>query len=234
MKAYFTKTPKLIQKNFSKYLWNMSSNKKEIYLTFDDGPHPEITPWVLKILANYNAKATFFCVGENMVKYPKIFSQILEQKHSTGNHTFNHLNGWKTNNVTYINNIEQTEEIFREKKRKVRSEKSELLSNLPSTKNQKLKTNLFRPPYGKIKPSQAKTLLSKGYQIIMWDVLSADFDTNISKEKCLQNVLKNTQNGSIIVFHDSEKAFKNLEYVLPKVLAYFSEKGFVFSGLTGY
>ncbi|MCF6222982.1 MAG: polysaccharide deacetylase family protein [Flavobacteriaceae bacterium] len=239
MKAYFTKTPKLIQKIFSEYIWSMGSNKKEIYLTFDDGPHPEITPWVLKILANYNAKATFFCIGENMLKYPKVFSQILKQKHCTGNHTFNHLNGWKTDNISYFNNIEQAEEIFREKKREKREERREKGEIIRKFKSQIIKakfqnSKLFRPPYGKIKPSQAKTLLRTGYQIIMWDVLSADFDKNISKEKCLQNVLKNTQNGSVIVFHDSEKAFKNLEYVLPKVLRYFSEKGFVFRGLEGF
>jgi len=207
MKSYFVKTPKIIQNIFSNYTWKIATNKKEIYLTFDDGPIPEITPWVLNTLSKFNAKVTFFCVGDNVQKHPRIFKQILDQKHAVGNHTFNHLEGWKTNTEAYLNNIEKTEELIQNSK-------------------------IFRPPYGKIKPKQAKFLINKGYQIIMWDVLSADYNQTISQKKCYQNVIKNAANGSIIVFHDSEKAFKNLEYTLPKVLAYFTEKGFVFKALS--
>ena len=213
MKPYFAKTPKLVQKLFSNYTWCQDFNNKEIYLTFDDGPHPEITEWVLNLLKKHNAAATFFCVGDNLLKYPKIFKEIIQQNHSIGNHTFDHLNGWNSSNKEYQNSVLKAEEVIHN---------SKFINH---------KSYLFRPPYGKIKSSQAKLLIKEGYEIIMWDVLSADFDQMISKEKCLQNVIKNTKSGSIIVFHDSEKSFKNLEYVLPKVLEYFSKKGFAFKAL---
>lgn len=232
MKPYLTKTPNLIQKHFSNYTWSLSAEKKVIYLTFDDGPHPEITPWVLRLLEKYKAKATFFCVGDNIKKYPAVFEQILHQNHRIGNHTFNHLNGWKTKNNIYFDNIERTEEIFRAKSEIIRKFKSQISNpKFQTIKAKTLNSKLFRPPYGKIKPSQAKALLQQDYQIIMWDVLSGDFDQNTSKEQCLKNTIKHIQNGSIVVFHDSEKAFKNLEYVLPEFLEYFSEKGFEFYGL---
>jgi len=228
MKPYFVKTPKIVQKFFPNYIWQVGTQKKEIYLTFDDGPHPEITPWVLDLLKKYKATATFFCVGDNIKKYPEIFEQLIQQEHGIGNHTFNHLNGWKTNNKLYFNNIDQADKIIWGKNR----EKTiEIKTQQPTTSNQHPTTNLFRPPYGKIKSSQSKYLLKQGYQIIMWDVLSGDFDKKTSKKKCLQNVLSHATNGSIIVFHDSEKAFKNLEYTLPKVMEYFSGKGFAFKRL---
>lgn len=198
---------------FSKYTWRFFDTKKEIYLTFDDGPTPEITQFVLSKLKDYKAKATFFCIGKNIKNHPEIFSEIISDGHSIGNHTQNHLNGWKSSNISYINDFLACENVI--------SSKVEKSQNI----------NLFRPPYGKIKKSQAKEILRKGYKIIMWDVLSADFDTTISKEKCLQNVLENTKNGSIIVFHDSVKAFEKLEFALPKVLKTFSEKGFVFKAI---
>jgi peptidoglycan/xylan/chitin deacetylase (PgdA/CDA1 family) len=229
MSAYPVKTPRIIQSIFRKYKWCFPTDKnstsmidlqevpqvKEIYLTFDDGPIPEITPWVLKKLAEYKAKATFFCVGENVSKHPEIFRKIISEEHAIGNHTNNHLNGWRTNKKTYLYNIGKAEDIF-----------SELAG-----KNQQPRTRLFRPPYGKIKPNQANKILKNGYDIIMWDVLSGDFDLSLSKENCLKNVLKNANSGSIVVFHDSEKAFKNLEYVLPRTLEYFTEKGFVFKAI---
>ena len=198
---------------FSKYTWRFSISKKEIYLTFDDGPTPEITTFVLNELKKHNAKATFFCIGKNISTHPEIFKQIIKEDHSVGNHTQNHLNGWKNKTQDYIKNTLEVERILQ-------------LSNFKT-----LKLNLFRPPYGKIKQKQAKYLLSKGYKIIMWSVLSGDFDTNLSKEKCLQNVLKNTSNGSIVVFHDSVKAAEKVKYVLPKVLEYFSKKGFQFKAI---
>ncbi|MCF6297668.1 MAG: polysaccharide deacetylase family protein [Flavobacteriaceae bacterium] len=227
MKSYPAKIPKIIQSIFKSFIWSLPTNKnpdsREIYLTFDDGPIPKITPWVLQMLSDYNAKATFFCIGENIKKYPDIFQKILNDEHSIGNHTYNHLNGWKTTTQKYLNNISQVENLL---KLKTRS------PNLQSTtSNQQLTTNLFRPPYGKINPQQAKPLIKKGYKIIMWDVLSGDFDQNLKKEDCFQNVIKHTEKGSIIVFHDSEKAFKNLRYTLPKTLELFSEKGYVFKAL---
>lgn len=205
---------------FSKYTWRFSLDKKEIYLTFDDGPTPKITQFVLDELKKYKAKATFFCIGKNIVSHPKIFNNILADEHSIGNHTQNHLNGWKHSIKAYLENVLECDNI--------------ISSAVEKYKNSKLKTQnskLFRPPYGKIKNSQAKDLLQKGYKIIMWDVLSADFDTSISKEKCLENVLKNTKNGSIIVFHDSVKAAEKVQFVLPKVLEEFSKKGFVFKAI---
>ncbi len=209
MKTYFVKTPKIIASYFKKYIWYNEKNKREIYLTFDDGPTPEITQFVLEILKKYNAKATFFCLGKNIENNPDIFHQIVSEKHAIGNHTQNHVNGWKTNVSEYVANIEQCQKV---------------INNHIESKGIKL----YRPPYGKITKKQAKKLLKKQYKIIMWSVLSADFDTKITKEKCLENVLKNTSNGSIIVFHDSVKAFKKLEYVLPKVLAYYVEKKYSF------
>ena len=213
MNLYFPRTPCLIMRIFSKYTWRFSISKKEIYLTFDDGPTPEITTFVLNELKKHNAKATFFCIGKNISTHPEIFKQIIKEDHSVGNHTQNHLNGWKNKTQDYIKNTSEVQRTLQ-------------LSNFKT-----LKLNLFRPPYGKIKQKQAKYLLSKGYKIIMWSVLSGDFDTNLSKEKCLQNVLKNTSNGSIVVFHDSVKAAEKVKYVLPKVLEYFSKKGFQFKAI---
>lgn len=208
MKLYFIKTPRIIQRIFKKYTWRFFTDKKEIYLTFDDGPTPEITDWTLDLLHKYNAKATFFCIGKNVIEEPEIYTRILEENHQIGNHTHTHKNGAKTDLKAYINNILEAEKY---------------LEN-PS--------KLFRPPYGRIKRNQAQKMKSLGYTIIMWDVLSADFDTTITKEKCLQNVLRSTKNGSIIVFHDSIKASENLQYTLPKVLAYFSKKGYVFKAIS--
>jgi peptidoglycan/xylan/chitin deacetylase (PgdA/CDA1 family) len=217
MKFYWIKTNRLIKKLFNNYVWDIPNVKNKIYLTFDDGPTPEITEWVLKELQKYNAKATFFCIGNNIEKHPEIFEKVIAEGHSIGNHTFNHLNGWKTSTEAYLENSKRCEAEMCSRK----------LSGLKSEA-----CNLFRPPYGKIKASQAKKLQQQGYKIIMWDVLSADFDASISKEKCLENVLQNVKSGSIIVFHDSTKAFPNLEYTLPRALKYWKEKGFVFEKLS--
>jgi peptidoglycan/xylan/chitin deacetylase (PgdA/CDA1 family) len=215
MSFYWIKTNALIKKIFSNYVWDVTSTENKIYLTFDDGPIPEITEWVLEELKKYNANATFFCIGNNIEKHPEIFEKLINEGHSIGNHTFNHLNGWKTSTREYMENFKLCEAS---------------ISNL-QTKIYNLKSKLFRPPYGKIKTSQSKKLRQLGYKIIMWDVLSADYDTSISPEQCLDNVLKNVTSGSIIVFHDSVKAFPNLEYTLPKALKYWQEKGFVFEKL---
>ena len=215
MRFYWIKTSLLVKKIFPNYIWDIPNTSNKIYLSFDDGPTPEITKWILEELEKYNAKATFFCIGNNIEKYPEIFKKIINEGHSIGNHTYNHLNGWETTTNEYLENVNLYESS-------ILNLKSKILN---------LKSKLFRPPYGKIKRSQSKKLRQLGCKIIMWDVLSADFDTSISKEKCLQNVLQNVTSGSIIVFHDSIKAFPNLEYTLPKALKYWAAKGFLFEKL---
>jgi peptidoglycan/xylan/chitin deacetylase (PgdA/CDA1 family) len=207
MKLRWIKTHWIIKKLFSNYIWDIPNNENKIYLTFDDGPTPEITNWTLNQLEQYQARATFFCIGDNLRKYPEIYQEIIKKGHVVGNHTFNHLNGLKTKTADYVDNAK----LF------------ECELNKMSTR----KCILFRPPYGKIKPSQSKILRNEGYKIIMWDVLSADYDQSISPEECLENVIQNCKSGSIIVFHDSIKGFKNLEYVLPRTLEFIKEKGFV-------
>jgi peptidoglycan/xylan/chitin deacetylase (PgdA/CDA1 family) len=205
------KVPTLIKKIFYNQIWDIPNNENKIYLTFDDGPTPNVTEWVLELLEKEKIKATFFCIGNNIEKHPEIFNLIIEKGHSIGNHTFNHLQGWKTTTKQYIENVElNATEIF-----KLNAEYCKL----------------FRPPYGKIKPSQSKLLRKKGFKIIMWDVLSKDYDANCSPEKCLENVVKNTKKGSIIVFHDSIKAQNNLKYVLPKAIKVLKNKGFVFDSI---
>lgn len=203
--SFWVKTNRIIKWIFPNYVWNIPNDEQKVFLTFDDGPTPEITEWVLEQLKKYNAKATFFCIGNNIEKYPEIFQKTIAEGHAIGNHTFDHLNGWKTTTEEYIEN-----------------------AKLYETQNPKLVTrNLFRPPYGKIKHSQSKILRKLGYKIIMWDVLSRDYDQSISATQCLENVLSNIETGSIIVFHDSVKAEHNLKYVLPKTLEFLKEKGFV-------
>src|SRR5690554_89975 len=212
MKLEWIKTPKIIKRIFSKHYWDIPNKDNSVYLTFDDGPIPEVTPWVLSELEKHEAKATFFCIGENIEKHPQVFRQVIEAGHSVGNHTYNHLNGWNTTIREYVKNIEKCQEILR-KTSETSSTKSELL-------------NLFRPPYGKIRPRQARFLRKKGYKIIMWDVLSADYDVSLSGEECLRNIIRNVESGSIIVFHDSLKAFPRLEYILPRVLQFLDEKNY--------
>lgn len=212
MGFYWIKTNSIIKKIFPNYVWDLPNKENKIYLTFDDGPTPEITEWVLEQLNQHNAKATFFCIGKNIEAYPSIFAKTINMGHEIGNHTFNHLNGWKTTTDEYRLNIS-------------------LCDNSISTlalESYSNKYKIFRPPYGKITTTQTKEVLKKGYKIIMWDVLSADFDQSISMEKCLKNVISNVKPGSIIVFHDSIKAFKNLEYALPKVLDYLDENNFIY------
>ena len=205
MKFYIIKTPTIVQRLFSSYRWRFSSVPKEIYLTFDDGPTLEVTNFVLEELKKHQAKATFFCIGKNVKKHQNIYHKIQEEGHSVGNHTFNHLNGLLTKNTRYIENIQQASAYIVSK--------------------------LFRPPYGRLKSSQARLLQQEGYKIIMWDVLSGDFDRSISPEKCLENVLKKTTNGSIIVMHDSEKAKDKIYFALPRILDHFGQKGYLFKAI---
>jgi peptidoglycan-N-acetylglucosamine deacetylase len=201
---YLVKTPALIKSFFSDHIWDINTPEKEIYLTFDDGPIPVVTPWVLDILAKYSFSATFFCVGENVRKYPKILERISTEGHAIGNHTYNHMNGWVTGSDDYIQNMRLCDEF--------------------------IDTKLFRPPYGKLKPFQSHQI-REDKKIVMWDILSGDFDPNISAEKCIDNVISNYVPGSIIVFHDNVKSFDKLKIVLPAVFDHLIENDFVSSSL---
>mgnify|MGYP003579224020 CR=1 FL=1 len=192
----------MVKKLYPKYTWSLPATNNEVYLTFDDGPHPQVTPWVLEQLREHNAKATFFCIGKNVVLFPEVYQQILAEGHTVGNHTHNHLNGWKVPSGDYIQNIKEAASY--------------------------IQSSLFRPPYGRMKRKHLASLnqaLHTNAKVIMWDVLSADFDSSITREQCAANVLKHTQAGSIIVFHDSEKAFPNLQYALPVVLQSLAKRG---------
>lgn len=204
-------------------IWRIPGKEKKIFLTFDDGPIPEITPWVLALLKKYNAKATFFCIGNNVEKNPDIFRQIIAEGHCVGNHTYNHLNGWKTKKEEYSENILKCDLALNRHRLSVTGNQSNIY-HPPITDN---RLPLFRPPYGRMKQSQY-SLLTTQYSVIMWDVLSWDFDPGVSEERCLKNVCTKTREGSIVVFHDSLKAKKNLYYVLPKFVEHFQKKGFSF------
>lgn len=190
--------------------WRKETENKIIYLTFDDGPIPEVTEWVLDELQKVNAKATFFCVGENIFKYADIYQKVKKAQHKTANHTYNHLKGWETSLDDYLKNVDKCEE--------------QLTFSLNENK-------LFRPPHGRLTSSQANKIREKGYEIIMWEVLSADFSPKVSKEKCLHKSIKHTKKGSIIVFHDSVKTIEKLKYVLPRYLKHFSQLGYSFETL---
>lgn len=193
----YIKPPKIIRKIFPTLIWELES-EDSVFLTFDDGPTPEITEWILETLAKYDAKATFFCLGKNAEMYPDLFEAILEAGHKIGNHTYSHQKGWKMSLEEYIEDVDFA--------------------------NYTLKTDLFRPPYGQIKPIQAKRL-SERYDLIMWDVLSQDYNSMISPKKCLRNVTNHVKAGSIVVFHDSEKSFRNMKYALPRTLDFLKDKG---------
>lgn len=202
---FFVKIPFWIKLFYPSLVWNKDRAEKKIYLTFDDGPNDTATTYVLNELKRHNAFATFFCIGKNVESNADVYNRIINDGHTVGNHTQNHVNGWNVSCHEYFEDISKAKE--------------------------KIDSTLFRPPYGRVKRSQIKALKKMGFEIIMWDVLSGDFDLNLSNEECLKNVLQNAQSGSIIVFHDSEKAFSKLKYTLPKVLEHLSNKGFVFSSI---
>ncbi len=205
---YLIKTPFWLRLIYGSCTWRMPTREKVLYLSFDDGPHPEATPFVLDQLAIFNAKASFFCIGKNVQLYPVIYDAILYANHTVGNHTQNHMNGWENNNADYLMDIQKA--------------------------SAHLKSNLFRPPYGRIRFEQIKALRKRKdlpQNIVMWDVLSGDFDTSITGEKCAQNVIQHAGSGSIIVFHDSAKAMDRLRIALPKVLLHFTNLGYQFKAL---
>ena len=213
---YTVKAPWIFKKLRPALVWQKPTASKILYLTFDDGPHPTATPYALDILKQYNAKATFFCIGKNVVEQPAIYQRIIDEGHRVGNHTFNHLNGWKTDSETYLNNVFQAAKY--------------------------IDSNLFRPPYGRITKFQESILSEKieetsnlkhrtSFKIIMWTILSGDFDIKLSPQRCLQNVVLSSKPGDIIVFHDSTKAWDRMSFALPKVLEHFIKQGYKFDTL---
>lgn len=201
---YFVNAPFFLKWYYPNVIWNKSRLEKKIYLTFDDGPIPEVTPWVLDTLKMYNAKATFFCVGENIVKNTEVFNRLKNEGHQVGNHTYNHIRGWDYTDEEYFNNIEKCQKLTQ--------------------------THLFRPPYARAKKSQLKVLKQK-FDIVYWDVLAGDFDIKLSPLKCYENIIKYTKNGSIIVLHDNIKSYPRVQYVLPKLLEYYKNLGYSFETL---
>ena len=205
MKNLFLIQPRsLLKRIYPRAIWNLGRSEKNIYLTFDDGPIPGLTEWVLDELQKYKARATFFCVGDNIKKHPEIFERILTNGHQVANHTMHHPRGFRRSVAGYLQDVDECR----------------ILVN----------NNLFRPPYGQLSPGQYRGLVRKGYRIILWDVISYDYE-NIQGEQCARNVLRNTKGGSIVLFHDNIKAEKNLKYALPRFLEHFSEKGFQFRSL---
>lgn len=208
MNLFLHKTPSIARAIFPKYRWRFEGTDNKIYLTFDDGPIPDVTEFVLDTLKEYNAKATFFCIGKNVVNNASIFDKIGHAGHSVGNHTHNHLRGWDVETNIYFKDFEDCRAV------------------LPPTR-------LFRPPYGRIKNTQAKLILPEN-DIIMWDVLSGDYDPRLDPEIILKKTIRHTTTGSIVLFHDSIKAAKNMCFVLPRFLYHFSEKGFTFEAIAQY
>ncbi len=211
---FFVTTPWWLRKLYPGCTWDIKTTEKIIYLSFDDGPHPTITPFVLEQLKKYNAKATFFCIGDNVKKYPRIFHEVINEGHAVGNHTMQHINGWKSTDEAYTDDINRAKTY--------------------------IKSNLFRPPYGRIKRSQINELIkfnqlpvaaTRKHQIIMWSVLAGDWVQDLSPQKCYEKVKNNIHPGSIVVFHDSDKAYHRMSYALPKVLEHFTEKGYIFKAI---
>jgi peptidoglycan-N-acetylglucosamine deacetylase len=196
---FIVRPPEIITRMMPRVTWGFYGELRKVFLSFDDGPTPDVTPWVLDCLKQHKAKATFFCLGRNVDHNPEIFNQILSEGHSVGNHTYSHLKGYGTRNQQYFEDIE-------------------LARNL-------IDSELFRPPYGRILSAQITEIL-KNYRIIMWDVLSYDYNRRVSGDVIVRNVTKNVRSGSIIVFHDSAKARKNLYHALPKVLEFLNEEGY--------
>jgi peptidoglycan-N-acetylglucosamine deacetylase len=201
---YLIKTPWWLKKLYPNCLWDMPANEKVLYLSFDDGPHPTITPFLLDLLKQYNAKATFFCIGDNVIKYPEVYQRLLAEGHAVGNHTYHHINGWKSEDENYLADVEKAA-IY-------------------------IKSNLFRPPYGRVSRSQIKHLRSSKspYKIVMWNILAGDWDPDLHPQNCYARVKSRISAGDIIVFHDSEKAWDRMSYAVPLLLKDFSEKGYKF------
>lgn len=204
---YFIKTPWLLKKLYKGCIWDIKTKDKDLYLTFDDGPHPEATAFVLDQLKKYDAKATFFCIGKNVKEHFDLYKKIIDNGHKAGNHTYHHINGWKEKDRDYLRDVFEAKKI--------------------------IGSNLFRPPYGRITRSQLKQLSGDKYtlKVIMWSVLSGDFDKRMTAKDCLLNVTNHAGPGSIIVFHDSAKSYTKLLFVLPRLLEYFAQRGYQFKAI---
>ena len=203
---YFSKTPGWLKRLYPSGIWKIPSDRKSVYLSFDDGPHAGATPFILDLLRKYNARATFFCIGKNVIAEPDVYKNILNEGHRVGNHTMNHLNGWKTPDNLYLADIEKARKL--------------------------IDSDLFRPPYGRISAFQIKNLTQVlKYKLIMWDVLSGDFDPAVDGAKAAKTVIKKAGPGSIIVLHDSATSYRVIQEALPLVMAYFSEKGYSFEAI---
>ena len=198
---FIEQVPGFVRCLFPKALWRMNPDEKAVYLTFDDGPIPVVTPWVVELLGHYDIKATFFMVGDNVRKHPQEYRQVIEAGHRVGNHTFNHLKGLFTDTREYVENVEKADALIH--------------------------SNLFRPPHGMLRRSQYKEL-SKRYQFVMWDLVTRDYSKRLQAEDVLANVKKYVRNGSIITFHDSLRSEENLKYALPRAIEWLQEQGYEF------
>jgi len=203
----YYKFPKWLKRFYPNAIWDffLNDNSSAIYLTFDDGPTPDVTEWVLNCLNDHQAKATFFCLGKNVINNPQLFNEIIEQGHSVGNHSMNHLKGINTSINKYIDDVVEAKKY--------------------------IKSNLFRPPYGKCKPKQHKALTQLGFKTVFWSHLSYDFDENLSSNERINQLKNNVKPGSIIVFHDSQKAFPQLKKELPIFLEFYTKKGYSFNSI---
>lgn len=199
------RVPQWLKMLYPKRIWQMDVHEKTLFISFDDGPHEIITPQVLDILEKHRAKATFFCLGKNVLQHPSIFERIIAEGHAVGNHSHHHLNGWKSTDEEYLDDVVAASRW------------------IPS--------NLFRPPYGRLKSSQARRLQAAGFKVVMWSVLSADYNKKISKEKCAVRVSKHIEPGAIVLFHDSEKAANNMLHALEMLLKNATEQGFRFEAM---
>lgn len=206
MKFYWIRTPKLLAWLLRRFEWRIRTTEKKIYLTFDDGPVPEATPLVLDLLDQYDAKASFFCIGDNVAKHPELFERVWQSGHAIGNHTYHHIKGWETEFGSYMKEVADCAAVIAS-------------GHHPEQK-------IMRPPYAKVTWKQSGAIKKQGYRIVMWDVLSADFDQRISPQQCLDNVIKNIRPGSIVIFHDSQKARKNMEFALKGTLEFMKKNGY--------
>ncbi len=206
MNFFLHRSPSWLQWLLSDYTWRIDTSEKIIYLTFDDGPIPVVTEQVMGILETFNAEATFFCIGDNVRKYPGIFNELKKRGHSIGNHTYNHLNGWKTADEVYLDNFRRCQDILQ------------------------TDTRLFRPPYGRIRKAQYR-LLPEDTRVMMWDVLTGDFSPNVLPASALNSAIRLSRPGTIMLLHDSIKAEQKMSYILPRVLEHFSERGYRFEAL---
>ena len=202
---FIEQVPNIVRAFYPTVLWRKDKNKKVIYLTFDDGPTEELTHWILNTLDEFGIKATFFCIGNNAEKLPEIVDEIREKGHSVGIHGYEHRRGLYKDNEVFFSDIEKSKNI--------------------------IKSNLFRPPHGNLTPRQAKKLKDLGYNVVLWDVITRDYNTRLPEEKVLDIAKRYTRNGSIVVFHDSLKAEKNMKYAFPKAVKYWLENGYTFETL---